>query len=56
MLKEAGNQIRAAPQGSPIVWLVAEERAQQAMIKFLSDNGFEGINVVYSPPGVNPWP
>jgi hypothetical protein len=49
LLGQAGRQIKAAPQGTPIVWYVAEERAQRAIITLLSKNGFEGINVVYRP-------
>jgi RHS repeat-associated protein len=52
LLAQAGNQIRVARQGTPIIWYVAEQKAQQAMIKLLSDNGFEGINVIYRPPDV----
>ena len=51
LLARAQKRIDAAPQGTAIVCAFAEQRAQQATITLLRENGYEGINVIYSPPG-----
>ena len=49
LLGQAGRQISVAPQGTPIVWYVAEERAAAAVRILFRENGFQGINVIYQP-------
>jgi hypothetical protein len=54
MLARASSQIRAAPQGTAIVWPVAEYKAMLAIRNLLTENGFEGVNVVHRAPGSGP--
>ncbi len=49
MLDQAQRQFRAA-RGTPIRWIVAEERLAGALRKLFKANGLEDIEVVHIPP------
>ncbi len=53
MLEQAQRQVRAA-RGTPIRWIVAEEKLAGALRKLFKANGLDEIEVIHVPPALPP--
>jgi NADPH-dependent ferric siderophore reductase len=53
MLEQAQRQFRAA-RGTPIRWIVAEEKLAGALRKLFKANGLDEIEVIHVPPALPP--